>query len=98
MPPCHPRRSGYVGEFSGPIVTGALKDILAPHCGSSADGVAGGVDRRCSSDTEQRGLLLVLLAISALTLFTSLVWAAASCTARRVGAGQAPHAKQRTLL
>jgi hypothetical protein len=71
--------AGYAGEFSGPLLSGSLKDRLAPLCAVLEGGA---VDPRCaSSAADQRGLLLVVVSFQSMTLLSGLVWFAAAVPA-----------------
>eukprot|EP00966_Prymnesium_polylepis_P025170 580437-Prymnesium_polylepis.4 len=89
--------SAYCGEFTGPVATGLLKDVLAPHC--RTDDTTDRLDARCASAGEQHGLFLLLLAMSAVMLLDSFVWAVGAwVTTRQAGTAHeaAPHTRPAT--
>ena len=67
--------SGYAGEFSGPPLTGALKDGLAPLCSTVDVGGKSVLNPQCAaSAADQRGLSEVILLPAALAVAASLLW------------------------
>ena len=75
--------SAYCGEFAGPVATGLLKDVLAPHC--HTDDTTDRLDARCASAGDQHGLFLLLLAMSAVMLLDAFIWAVGAWVTRQAG-------------
>ena len=88
--------AGYVGEFSGPLIAGALKDRLAGRCAVVEDGE---VDPRCAtSATDQHGLLMVVVSTQLMALAGASCWAAASLVTKPMPAAEEIHERRGDLL